>query len=253
MCLRFLFLLTMRLAAGLRLSQREETWKTAEILILRHQLVILHRLQPRRPKLTWADRALLAALPGVIPKRAATGCGCWSPQTRSCAGAATSPAAAGPPGPCPASPARPDPPEHQGTGPAAGPREPRMEVSQDPRRAGGPGSAGGGVDGMADSEEGRDRPRAAPVRGLPGRSSCALGPRRSWRATSSRPTRSTAPRPTYWPSSSTRPGASASSQSRSIAPGRGPPSRHATSSWTSASRRTGSSPSRAGWLVASWG
>ena len=56
MCLWFVFLLAMRLAVGLRLSRREETWETAEILILRHQLVILHRLQPRRPKLTWADR-----------------------------------------------------------------------------------------------------------------------------------------------------------------------------------------------------
>jgi len=37
-------------------------------LILRHQLVILQRLQPRRPKLTWGDRALLAALLGVIPQ-----------------------------------------------------------------------------------------------------------------------------------------------------------------------------------------
>src|ERR1039458_90472 len=68
MCLRFVFLLIMRLAAWLRLSRREETWKTAEILILRHQLTVLQRRQPRRPKLNWADRALLAALPGVIPK-----------------------------------------------------------------------------------------------------------------------------------------------------------------------------------------
>jgi hypothetical protein len=76
MCLRFVFLVTMRLAAGLRLSRREETSKTAEILILRHQLVILRRLQPQRPVLTWADLALLAALLGVMPKCAATGCGC---------------------------------------------------------------------------------------------------------------------------------------------------------------------------------
>src|ERR1035437_1146291 len=68
MCLRFLFLLTTRLAARLRLSRREETWKPAEILILRHQLAVLQRRQPRRPKLNWADRALLAALLGVIPK-----------------------------------------------------------------------------------------------------------------------------------------------------------------------------------------
>src|ERR1035437_9772545 len=52
----------------LRLSRRGETWKTAEILILRHQLTVLQRRQPRRPKLNWADQALLAALLSVIPK-----------------------------------------------------------------------------------------------------------------------------------------------------------------------------------------
>jgi putative transposase len=64
----FVFLLIMRLAGWLRLARREETWKTAEILILRHQLAVLQRRQPRRPKLNWADRALLATLLGVIPK-----------------------------------------------------------------------------------------------------------------------------------------------------------------------------------------
>ena len=68
MCLRFVFLLITRMAAWLRLSRREEAWKTAEILILRHQLAVLQRRQPRRPKLNWADRALLATLLGVIPK-----------------------------------------------------------------------------------------------------------------------------------------------------------------------------------------
>jgi putative transposase len=68
MCLRFVFLLIMRLTAWLRLSQREETWNTAEILILRHKLTVLQRRQPRRPKLNWADRALLATLLSVIPK-----------------------------------------------------------------------------------------------------------------------------------------------------------------------------------------
>ena len=68
MCLRFMFLLTTRLAAWLRLARREERWKTAEILILRHQLAVLQRRQPRRPRLDWADRALLATLLAVIPK-----------------------------------------------------------------------------------------------------------------------------------------------------------------------------------------
>src|ERR1019366_8358746 len=67
MCLRFVFLLATRLAAWLRLSRREDAWKTTEILILRHQLAVLQRRQPRRPKLNWADRALLAALLGVRP------------------------------------------------------------------------------------------------------------------------------------------------------------------------------------------
>src|ERR1017187_1131017 len=108
MCLRFLFLLTTRLAAWLGLSRREEAWKTAEILILRHQLAVLQRRQPRRPKLTWADRALLAALLG------------GAAQARQ----------ARPPGP---------PPDHQVPGPPAGPRQPRMGLPPDPRGAGGPG------------------------------------------------------------------------------------------------------------------
>ena len=68
MCLRLVFLLITRLAAWLRLSWREETWKSAEILILRHQLAVLQRRQPRRPNLNGADRAPLATLLSVIPK-----------------------------------------------------------------------------------------------------------------------------------------------------------------------------------------
>ena len=67
MCLRFAFLLVTRVAAWLRLSRREDAWKTAEILILRHQLAVLQRRQPGQVKLSWADRALLAALLSAIP------------------------------------------------------------------------------------------------------------------------------------------------------------------------------------------
>jgi hypothetical protein len=45
MCLRFVFLVITRVAAGLRLSRREEMWKTAEILILRHQISVLQRVR----------------------------------------------------------------------------------------------------------------------------------------------------------------------------------------------------------------
>src|SRR6266705_3272895 len=68
MCLRFVFLLITQVAAWLRLSRREQAWKTAEILILRHQLAVLQRRQPRRPIVNWADRALLTTLLGVIPR-----------------------------------------------------------------------------------------------------------------------------------------------------------------------------------------
>ena len=68
MCLRFAFLLITRMTTWLRLSRREEAWQTAEILILRHQLAVLQRRQPGRPKLNWADRALLTTLLSVIPK-----------------------------------------------------------------------------------------------------------------------------------------------------------------------------------------
>jgi putative transposase len=68
MCLRFVFLLITQVFRWLRLSRREDAWKTAEILILRHQVAILQRHQARRPKLTWADRALVATLLGVMPR-----------------------------------------------------------------------------------------------------------------------------------------------------------------------------------------
>lgn len=47
--------------------RREESWKDAELL-LRHQLVVLRRQPRARPKPSWADRALIAAPLGVIPR-----------------------------------------------------------------------------------------------------------------------------------------------------------------------------------------
>jgi hypothetical protein len=80
----------------------EQTWKTAEILILRHQLALLQRQQPRRPNLNWADRALLAVLLGVIPKARRRGPRLLvTPGT----GTARSSGAAGQRGPCAARPA----------------------------------------------------------------------------------------------------------------------------------------------------
>jgi hypothetical protein len=67
MWLRFVFLLITRMTSWLQLSRRQETWRIAEILILRHQLAVLQRRQSRCPNLDWADRALLATLLAVIP------------------------------------------------------------------------------------------------------------------------------------------------------------------------------------------
>ncbi len=57
-----------RLFGWLRLSRREESWKSAEILLLRHQLRVLQRQIDCRPKVRWADRALIALLLDIIPK-----------------------------------------------------------------------------------------------------------------------------------------------------------------------------------------
>jgi putative transposase len=42
--------------------------KSAEILLLRHQLVVLQRQVHVRPRMTWTDRAFIAVLIDVIPK-----------------------------------------------------------------------------------------------------------------------------------------------------------------------------------------
>jgi len=67
--LRLVYLTISRLFGWLRLSRRCESWKSAEILLLRHQLNVLQRQVEARPKLSWADRALIALLFDVIPKR----------------------------------------------------------------------------------------------------------------------------------------------------------------------------------------
>src|ERR1022692_3345670 len=159
MCLRLVFLLITRLAAWLRLSRREETWKTAEILILRHQLAVLQRQQPRRPKLKGGPRP---------PRGAARRDTQSAPEGTAAAGHTGHDRALAPrhhPAPLGgAVHARQDrppghPPEHQGPDPPAGPREPRMGLPQDPRRARRPGSKGSSVHSAGDSEERRNRTR----------------------------------------------------------------------------------------------
>ncbi len=57
-----------------------------------------------------------------------------------------------------------DPQEHQDPGPPAGPGEPRMGIPQDPRGTGRPRNDDSRLNGLGDSQEGRNRPCAAPIR-----------------------------------------------------------------------------------------
>ena len=68
MGLKLIFLIISRTVSLLRLSRRESWWKDAEILMLRHQLSVALREQPRaHSRLTWPDRAWLALLAGTLP------------------------------------------------------------------------------------------------------------------------------------------------------------------------------------------
>jgi putative transposase len=66
--LRLVYLTISRLFGWLRLSRRSGSWKSAEILLLRHQLTVLQRQVGARPKMSWADRALIALFLDMIPK-----------------------------------------------------------------------------------------------------------------------------------------------------------------------------------------
>jgi putative transposase len=68
MSIRFAYLAVLRVFGWLALLARSDRAKDAEILILRHQLVVLQR-QVKTPMLSWADRAVLAALARLLPKR----------------------------------------------------------------------------------------------------------------------------------------------------------------------------------------
>jgi hypothetical protein len=66
--LRLIYMLFTRVLGWMVLLVRSDTAKEIEILVLRHQLAVLQR-GAARPPMSWADRALIAALARLLPTR----------------------------------------------------------------------------------------------------------------------------------------------------------------------------------------
>src|SRR5512132_3567825 len=67
MTLRLLHLLFCQALRWLALLARSSVTKDAELLMLRHEVAVLRR-QVARPRLDWADRAVLAGLARLLPR-----------------------------------------------------------------------------------------------------------------------------------------------------------------------------------------
>ena len=64
---RLLYLIFRQVLGLLLLMARTSSTKDVEVLVLRHEVAVLRRTNPR-PRLNWADRAVFAALIGRLPR-----------------------------------------------------------------------------------------------------------------------------------------------------------------------------------------
>ena len=83
--LRLLYLILTGLLNWLALLGRATSSKDIELLVLRHEVAVLRRTNPK-PRLDWADRALFAVLTRRLPRCCVVTA--WLPRPRSCGGTA---------------------------------------------------------------------------------------------------------------------------------------------------------------------
>src|SRR5689334_9421941 len=68
MCVAMAYRLLVTVLYWLALRARSSSAKDMEIIALRHEVAVLRRTNPR-PRMSWADRAILAALARIGPPR----------------------------------------------------------------------------------------------------------------------------------------------------------------------------------------
>jgi hypothetical protein len=143
---RLLYLILLRVLGWITLLARSEASKDAEILVLRHQVLVLRR-QVGAPKPSWADRAIISALVRRIPRTRRL---CFARDTPDPAALARSSGQATLDLPKARPRTATDPADDPRTGTAPGGRESGLGIPQDHRGTSRPGPKGGRGNSLAD-------------------------------------------------------------------------------------------------------